>query len=485
MRCAIYRRVSTRRQVVTGASLDEQLEACRSHAERQGWHVVVDFCEQGRSAYMEDLQRRPQFQALRDAAARREFDVVIVYELSRFARRQKVQFGVGEDLEKLGVRLVSVTEQFDLATVEGFVVYSMLAMQAELHSRLLSRRITAVRAREVSQGRLAMRAPRGMRWGEQGLEPTDDPALIIRAYDLAVQGIGTDAQLRILHGEGHHISRSSLHYLLRNPAYTGLLRHKGQLYPAAWKPIISRATWEAVQEIRAGRRPENPVRAGTRSSATLAGLAFCANCGAKLHYENHPPPKRSYFRCSCRQNGGHCNAHPSRADRLDAAMDAFVRSLSLPPDLLEEAQARAVRAVATPQRPSEEPAIRESLRRLGRAYADGAIEDAEYEARHETLMRRLAAAVAAPAPATDPAPVIAMLGDLPRLWDATTPQERRRLLGQLVGQVYARRSAIYAIRPTRAAAHALPAVWQQCRAVDNSSLRNGHTLVRGIILLAA
>lgn len=477
MRCVIYRRVSTARQSTSGASLEEQETACRAFAAQQGWAVAEVFTEAGRSAYTEDLRRRPQFQAMIDSARRRAFDVVIVYELSRFARKQRVQFAVGEDLEKMGIRLVSVTETFDTATVEGFVIYSVLSMQAELHSRLLSRRMKAVRAHEVAQGRIAMRAPRGMRWGEGGLEPADDPSLILRAYDLARRGVGTDALLRLLRDEGHAISRSSLHYLLTNPAYAGMLRHRGSLFPAAWRPIIAPEVWEEVQALRAGRRPSNAVRATVRShhETLLAGVAYCANCGAKLHFDYHGggERRRNYYRCSLRHNGGHCDARPSRADQLDEQIDTLVRAIALTPELLAQARSLIPEAVAPPRPQQDEAAIRESLRRLSRAYADGGLSDEEYEVRRSGLLARLDQA-AAPAPnVLSPERVLALLEALPDLWEAATITERRQLTAQLLSHVYARRHAVYAVRPTRWAAPMLTAIWQLCRARDDSSRSPG------------
>jgi len=152
LRAVIYRRVSSARQAAIGESLDAQREACERYAAAQAWTVVGDYCEAGRSAFVEDLGRRPEFQRMLLDARSRRFDVVIVYELSRFARRQRVQFGAAGELEAVGVRVVSVTEPMDLDTIGGFVTYSVLAMQAELHSRILSRKMRDTRAREGGPG---------------------------------------------------------------------------------------------------------------------------------------------------------------------------------------------------------------------------------------------------------------------------------------------------------------------------------------------
>ncbi len=486
MRVAIYRRVSSKRQATTGASLDEQLSTCQSYAMARGWHVVADYVEAGRSAYRGDARRRPQFQAMIAAAERKSFDVVLVYELSRFGRRRDA-FAIGDDLERRGVRLVSATEQFDVSTVEGFVTYSILGMQAELYSRMLSRRIAGVRSTERAKGRPVMRAPRGMRWGETGLEPDDDPALVQRVYDLADQGHSARSIVLALAADGHTISLSSLNYMLRNPAYAGMFRHGGELFPAAWQAIVSREQWQRVQAIRDGKRPANRVRNTVRShgETLLAGLAYCANCGAKLHYEHHPG-RRCYYRCSCRQDGGHCDARPSRADRLDEQIADLVAALTLPADAVDRAAAYVHDLIRQHERLADDDpaAVIEALRRLGRAYADGAMGDQEYEQRRTVLLERLSRAEAHAAPSIiDPAPMLRLIADLPALWQAASVAQRRQLLGHLFSQVYARRHTIYAVRPTALAAPALVAVWQQSRAADNRSSPVRHSAT--ILLLAA
>lgn len=468
MRAVIYRRVSTGKQVTQGASLDQQREACLDYAARQGWTIVGDYPEMGRSAYVDDVRRRPVFARLLSDAQARRFDVVLVYELSRFARRQRVQFSAAGDLESHGVRVVSVTEPMDLDTIGGFVTYSVLAMQAELHSRILSRKLKDTRERERSQGRSVQTPPRGMSWCE-GRLVWSEPELPRRAFELAATGVGTPSVHAALIAEGHHISLSSLHYVLRNPAYIGMIRHAGGLVAAEWEPLVDRAVWNEVQRFRAARHPANAVRATVRSraNAELAGILFCANCGAKMHYNHHGggPGRRNYYDCSCQSENGHCNARPSRADTLHDAIGAIVGGLAFPAAVVQRARALlAEERRSAPLVARHDPS--ERLRRLARAYADGAYTDEEYA-------RLRAAAQEEPATPTAPAPfdldtALAALHDIPALWSEATAPERRAMLGHLFTHIYTRRASVYALRPTRIAEPLLRALWES-RATSNPS----------------
>ncbi len=80
-RVAIYARYSTDNQRET--SIEDQLRVCRQRAERAGWEVVAEFTD---AAFSGTNDRRPGFQALRDAMRRRQFDRILVENTDRLAR---------------------------------------------------------------------------------------------------------------------------------------------------------------------------------------------------------------------------------------------------------------------------------------------------------------------------------------------------------------------------------------------------------------
>src|SRR4051812_14840877 len=109
LRVAIYLRVSSPKQV-DGVSLEDQEVRCREYAQNQGWMVVAVYSEAGRSAFTENMVKRIAFQQMLDDAARRKFDIVLVYKLNRFARKVVVQYQAAAELEKHKIQIASVTE---------------------------------------------------------------------------------------------------------------------------------------------------------------------------------------------------------------------------------------------------------------------------------------------------------------------------------------------------------------------------------------
>ena len=85
LRAVAYLRVSDPSQV-DGHSLDAQerlfYELCKSRE----WEAVKLYREEGKSAHVETISRRPVFRQLLEDAAKHEFDVVVVHTLDRWSR---------------------------------------------------------------------------------------------------------------------------------------------------------------------------------------------------------------------------------------------------------------------------------------------------------------------------------------------------------------------------------------------------------------
>jgi DNA invertase Pin-like site-specific DNA recombinase len=124
MRAALYARVSSEEQV-EGYSIDAQLRACRDYAKNQGWTVVAEYVDEGRSARAEDTSKRPKFKAMLEAAKNREFDILIVHKLDRFSRNLLLTLRCFDELSRTGTTFISLSEQIDYTTPMGRVFLAM------------------------------------------------------------------------------------------------------------------------------------------------------------------------------------------------------------------------------------------------------------------------------------------------------------------------------------------------------------------------
>jgi len=148
MKTAIYARVST---ATKGQDVENQLAQLREFCHRSGWEIFREYVDQASAK----TAKRPQFQAMFAAVARKEFDLVLFWSLDRLSRE-----GVLETLQHLqtltaaGVNWRSFTEQYlDSCGVFRDAVLSILATIAKQERVRLSERTLAGLARARRQGK--------------------------------------------------------------------------------------------------------------------------------------------------------------------------------------------------------------------------------------------------------------------------------------------------------------------------------------------
>jgi DNA invertase Pin-like site-specific DNA recombinase len=149
---ALYSRVSTK---CGKQDVENQLEQLREFCRRQSWKVVREFVDQA-SGKRSD---RAAFQAMFDAASRREFECVLFWSLDRLSRE-----GVLKTLEYLqrltsyGVDYKSFTEQYlDSCGVFRDAVIGILATIARQERIRISERTLAGLARARKAGHVGGR----------------------------------------------------------------------------------------------------------------------------------------------------------------------------------------------------------------------------------------------------------------------------------------------------------------------------------------
>jgi site-specific DNA recombinase len=109
-RVAVYARVSTARQADNDVSIPDQLAQARRFCDGRSWTVVREFVDAGSARD----DKRLELQRMMDAACTdpSPFDVVLIHSQSRFFRDTVGYVVFKRRLEKHGVSLVSMTQDF-------------------------------------------------------------------------------------------------------------------------------------------------------------------------------------------------------------------------------------------------------------------------------------------------------------------------------------------------------------------------------------
>ena len=147
-RAVLYLRVSTIDQ--TTANQEREL---REIAGRMGCEIVKVYKDHGISG-AKDRDKRPAFDALHKAAARREFDIVMAWSVDRLGRSLKDLVNFLDELRALNVDLFLKTQGIDTTSPSGKAMFGMLSVFADFERSIIQERVRAGLARAKSQGKV-------------------------------------------------------------------------------------------------------------------------------------------------------------------------------------------------------------------------------------------------------------------------------------------------------------------------------------------
>jgi len=380
LRAAPYARYSSEQQ--RAASIDDQLRNCRRRADEEGWTIVREFADRAISGADSS---RPQYRDMLNAAERREFDVLLVDDLSRLARDQVESERAIRRLEFLGIRIVAIADGYDSQTkiatrkiqrtVKGLVNEMRLdELREQVHRGLTGQAIKGYWCGGRVYG-YALRPildptqldPYGQpeRIGTK-LEIDPEQAAIVREiYRRYVDGascrtIATDLNSRGVPSAGSTWKRkvrrcggwmlTAVRVILRNPLYTGRLRWNVGGYVRnpdtarrVWRRrprgewverrdeslrIVSDELFQRAQERNRIRSASDArMKSGGKPKYLLSGLLHCGVCNA--HYTLHDA--RSYG-CAGHRGGACDNPIRVRRDALEAAILGPLRDDMLAPE---------------------------------------------------------------------------------------------------------------------------------------------------------
>lgn len=128
MKVAIYTRVSTQKQ-----SCEQQLEPCINFCKMKGWNEYEIFTE------MESTRNnRPVFNDMMGRTRNREFKYIVVFRLDRAWRSSRQFIMDFDNLQNLGIYVISVMEGLDPSTPMGKCMATILVALAELERTQIS-----------------------------------------------------------------------------------------------------------------------------------------------------------------------------------------------------------------------------------------------------------------------------------------------------------------------------------------------------------
>lgn len=424
MKAVTYARYSSDRQRET--SIADQQRNMHRRAQAEGWSVVRDYAD---AAISGATAERPKYQALLKAANAKEFDVLLVDDLSRLSRDSVESERAIRQLEFSGVRIISVSDGYDSTSKSRKIQRGFKGLMNEAFLDDLAERVHRGQEGQARKGRWNGGRPYGYRlkkltdatrldqYGEPariGTELVVDEAQakivreIFRSYDegLSLLSIASDLNRRNVPSPGSSWNRkarraekwvhSSVREILKNRLYTGrvtwnkrkfqrdpstgrhIARRRPQsehvITPVPSLRIVSDDVFDAIAaRLERNKDPDIRLRQGGKLRHPLSGLLKCAHCGRSFVIRD----KYNYACHSFISGGPHaCINHQTlKRDALEhAVFDDVVAKLLEPQRMQRLAQELADEMNKARKQEAEAPALKaldERIARLRRRLKDG------------------------------------------------------------------------------------------------------------------
>lgn len=130
--CAIWTRVSSKKQKDKGGSLEHQKEECMRYAERNDIKVVDVYGETYESAKIQGTNFKKMIADIK----KKKVDCLIVYSMDRFGRNLIESLQTLNELKKTGISVLSVTQNIDDESIHGELLRDITLLMAEHDNKI-------------------------------------------------------------------------------------------------------------------------------------------------------------------------------------------------------------------------------------------------------------------------------------------------------------------------------------------------------------
>ena len=149
MKAVIYTRISTSDK---GQTVDNQLRILREVAEKKGYEVVQELSDEGISG-AKGRDEREGFNELIKGAIRKDFDIILCWDISRLGRSLKHLVSFLEDIQSAKCDLYIHQSGVDTTTASGKMMFQLLSVFSEFERTLIRERVIAGQQRAKSEGK--------------------------------------------------------------------------------------------------------------------------------------------------------------------------------------------------------------------------------------------------------------------------------------------------------------------------------------------
>ncbi len=256
-RAALYARVSTDEQAISGYSLSAQIEKMESYCDFYGLEIAGEYIDDG---YSGTTVNRPQYKRM--ISEMDKWDTLIVLKMDRIHRNSIEFFKMMDNLRKHNKEFISTFEKFNTKNAAGRFALDIIQRIAQLESEQIGER-TYVGMREKAEsgsGILGFNPPFGYDLEDGKLIVVEDEfETVSDIFSMYLGGMTMDEIAYNLNREcrltrrGNPWNKYNLRTILHNPVYAGYLRWEDTRQRHDAETVVSVDEFNTVQRLFASK----------------------------------------------------------------------------------------------------------------------------------------------------------------------------------------------------------------------------------------
>ena len=388
----LYPRVSTEDQSRYGHSLDEQEECLKKLCDFKGYEIYKIYREEGVSA---KSMNRPKFQEMIEDMKNGKINKIIVYKLDRLTRSIQDLESICKMIEEYDCSLESVSEEINTDTATGKFFIRMTTILAQLEIERTSERTKFGLTGAAKKGHFSGKAPIGYRKINKELVIDDIESEIVKdIFKSYINGLSVCAiakQLNNKNALNRYWRTTTIDRMLSNYIYAGDYQHRKRikdeetiLFEDVCPAIINKEDFKLVQK----QKEKNLKNYTRKHTYVYMQKIVCSKCnkiigGSSTTSKNKPT--QIYYKCNC------CNTRINEK-KIEESLMLFLNDMLDYYLLIDNNYKSFFNEDITVEIERYNKILKElniKLKRIKKAYIDGAIELNEFKDEEINIKRQM------------------------------------------------------------------------------------------------
>lgn len=331
LKAALYIRVSTEEQAQDSQSPSAQAETLRQYCSAFSIDIFDTYMDLGLSG--KSLKDRRELKRLVDDCSSGQFDMVLVWKISRLSRNLKDLLYLIDIFERNNVHFSSCSEKFDTSTPVGRMTLQLLGSIAEFERNTIIENVK-LGLREFARKGGKSSSVLGYDNIDKKLVINEEEArivmMIFKLYAEEAMSCSAIAQhlnsLGLRTKRGYEFRGSNISYIIHNPVYIGINRHcmnRSDEYNVmgAHPPLIETELWNTAQKKSHGRKQKDTASPKTYTGSLF--ITYCMKCKMpmRIFYSYSKGNKYKYMRCCA------CSNYVNEEKLIKAVSEAIIEAL--------------------------------------------------------------------------------------------------------------------------------------------------------------